>query len=77
MTPLKLTRHQETVRFTEVGCSAPEIRLSSAQDALQIKVDSGPKQSFQIKKIDGGDHILADTPLIPAGESYLWYVITS
>jgi hypothetical protein len=72
MTPLSLSRRQETVRFTEVGCSAPEIQLSSEQDVLRITVDSGPKQSFQIKKIDGGEHILADTPLIPAGESYLW-----
>lgn len=81
---MKLKRQQETVHFTEVGCSAPVIRLGSAQDVLRIKVDSGPKQSFQIKKIGNGEHILAETPLIPAGESYLWepttkgtYTITS
>jgi len=69
---MKLTHQHDTLHFTEVGCSAPEIRLGSAQDVLRIKVDSGPKQSFQIKKIDNGDHILAETPLIPAGESYVW-----
>jgi hypothetical protein len=72
MTPMKLRRHVETVQFSEVSCSAPEIQLGSAQDFLKITVASGPKQSFQIKKLDGAEHILANTPLIPAGESYVW-----
>jgi hypothetical protein len=72
MTPLTLSRRQEMLRFSEVECSAPEVALASARDGVAIAVASGPKQCFKIWREDGNDPGVIHTPIIPAGESYLW-----
>lgn len=72
MTPLTLSRRQEALRFSEVECSTPEVALGSVSDGVAIAVASGPKQCFRIWLEGDADAGVINTPLIPAGESYIW-----
>ena len=72
MAPFSLAVRQEVLRVTEVACVPQKFELRPPGSAVRICVESGPAQTFTIRNLEDENESELSTPLIPAGEEYLW-----